>query len=97
MKRRAEADTGCGRRHVTDQIRFDDGAAYERNMGRWSQLAGETFLDWLAPGSGWRCAGWASSFQCRQALMRARLPADVAGRITYGALANAVRGRVAVQ
>jgi hypothetical protein len=30
-------------------IRFDDGAAYERYMGKWSQLAGETFLDWLAP------------------------------------------------
>ena len=34
---------------VTEQIRFDDGAAYERYMGKWSQLAGETFLDWLAP------------------------------------------------
>jgi len=31
---------------MTDQIRFDDGAAYERYMGKWSQLAGETFLDW---------------------------------------------------
>jgi SAM-dependent methyltransferase len=30
-------------------IVFDDGAAYERYMGRWSQLAGERFLDWLAP------------------------------------------------
>ena len=39
---------------VTDQIRFDDGAAYERYMGKWSQLAGETFLDWLAPQSGLR-------------------------------------------
>jgi SAM-dependent methyltransferase len=39
---------------VTDQIRFDDGAAYERYMGKWSQLAGDAFLDWLAPGSGWR-------------------------------------------
>ena len=39
---------------VTDQIRFDDGAAYERYMGKWSQLAGETFLDWLAPESGLR-------------------------------------------
>jgi SAM-dependent methyltransferase len=28
-------------------IRFDDGAAYERMMGRWSRLAGEQFLDWL--------------------------------------------------
>jgi len=39
---------------VTDQIRFDDGAAYERYMGKWSQLAGETFLDWLAPAAGLR-------------------------------------------
>jgi SAM-dependent methyltransferase len=35
-------------------IRFDDGAGYERYMGRWSQLAGDTFLDWLAPVSGLR-------------------------------------------
>lgn len=35
-------------------IRFDDGAAYERYMGKWSQIAGETFLDWLAPESGLR-------------------------------------------
>jgi SAM-dependent methyltransferase len=39
---------------VTDQIRFDDGAAYERYMGEWSRLAGETFLDWLAPRPGLR-------------------------------------------
>jgi SAM-dependent methyltransferase len=39
---------------VTDQIRFDDGAAYERYMGEWSRLAGMTFLDWLAPKSGLR-------------------------------------------
>jgi SAM-dependent methyltransferase len=37
---------------VTDQIRFDDGAAYERYMGIWSQFAGEAFLDWLAPPPG---------------------------------------------
>jgi hypothetical protein len=30
------------------QIRFDDGAAYERMMGNWSRLAGDIFLDWLA-------------------------------------------------
>ena len=28
------------------QIRFDDGASYERMMGVWSQLAGNVFLDW---------------------------------------------------
>ena len=36
------------------QIRFDDGAAYERMMGTWSRLAGDTFLDWLAPPAGLR-------------------------------------------
>lgn len=35
-------------------IRFDDAAAYERYMGRWSQLAGDRFLDWLAPAAGLR-------------------------------------------
>ncbi len=33
-------------------IRFDDGAAYERMMGVWSRLAGQVFLDWLAPAPG---------------------------------------------
>src|SRR3954471_7665400 len=36
------------------QIQFDDGAAYERYMGKWSQLAGEIFLEWLAPAAGLR-------------------------------------------
>jgi ubiquinone/menaquinone biosynthesis C-methylase UbiE len=36
------------------QIRFDDGAGYERRMGNWSQLAGSIFLDWLAAPSGLR-------------------------------------------
>jgi len=36
------------------EIRFDDGAAYERMMGIWSRLAGEIFLDWLAPRPGLR-------------------------------------------
>ena len=39
---------------MTHPIRFDDGAAYERYMGKWSELAGEVFLDWLAPESGLR-------------------------------------------
>ena len=37
-----------------NQIHFTDGAGYERYMGKWSRLAGETFLDWLAPKSGLR-------------------------------------------
>jgi SAM-dependent methyltransferase len=39
---------------VSDQIRFTDGAAYEHYMGRWSQLVGSAFLDWLAPAPGLR-------------------------------------------
>jgi len=36
------------------QIRFDDGAAYERYMGVWSRLAGGEFLTWLSPARGLR-------------------------------------------
>ncbi len=39
---------------MTDEIRFNDGAGYERFMGAWSQLAGARFLEWLAPAAGWR-------------------------------------------
>jgi ubiquinone/menaquinone biosynthesis C-methylase UbiE len=40
---------------MTEQtIRFRDGAAYEQLMGIWSRLAGEVFLDWLAPAKGLR-------------------------------------------
>jgi ubiquinone/menaquinone biosynthesis C-methylase UbiE len=31
------------------EMRFNDGAVYERLMGKWSKLAGDVFLDWLAP------------------------------------------------
>ena len=43
----------------THDIRFNDGAAYERFMGRWSQPVGEQFLDWLAvePGLAWLDVG----------------------------------------
>jgi ubiquinone/menaquinone biosynthesis C-methylase UbiE len=34
------------------EIRFNDGAGYERLMGTWSRIAGEIFLDWLAPAKG---------------------------------------------
>jgi ubiquinone/menaquinone biosynthesis C-methylase UbiE len=33
-------------------IRFEDGDAYDRGMGPWSRLAGQTFLDWLSPRPG---------------------------------------------
>ncbi|MGA3401500.1 MAG: class I SAM-dependent methyltransferase [Acetobacteraceae bacterium] len=35
-------------------IRFNDGEAYDRAMGPWSQLVGGVFLDWLAPPPGLR-------------------------------------------
>jgi SAM-dependent methyltransferase len=38
-----------------EPIRFDDGAAYEQLMGRWSRLAGEPFLDWIALPPAARC------------------------------------------
>lgn len=37
---------------TTQDIRFNDGAAYERFMGRWSQPVGEQFLGWLGAGEG---------------------------------------------
>jgi len=42
-------DTMLQQRDANDPIRFDDGAAYERFMGVWSQRVGEIFLDWMAP------------------------------------------------
>jgi len=39
---------------TSDKISFNDGAAYEKMMGTWSRLAGEVFLDWLAPAAGQR-------------------------------------------
>lgn len=36
------------------QLRYDDGAVYERYMGHWSRSAGEIFFDWIAPRPGWR-------------------------------------------
>lgn len=39
---------------MAERIVFEDGAGYERMMGTWSRLAGEVFLDWLAPAPGQR-------------------------------------------
>ena len=40
----------------TPPITFTDGAAYETMMGVWSGLAGNVFLDWVAPAPGLRWA-----------------------------------------
>jgi ubiquinone/menaquinone biosynthesis C-methylase UbiE len=38
---------------------FEDGAAYERYMGRWSRLTGQLFVDWLqiSPHARWLDVG----------------------------------------
>jgi ubiquinone/menaquinone biosynthesis C-methylase UbiE len=35
-------------------IRFNDGKAYERMMGRWSRIAGDQFIDWIEAPKGLR-------------------------------------------
>jgi len=37
------------------QVRFDDGAAYERMIGTWSRIVGSIFLDWAALPPGLKC------------------------------------------
>lgn len=36
-------------------FKFDDSAAYERAMGRWSRAVARIFVQWLAPPAGARC------------------------------------------
>lgn len=71
-------------------IRFDDGEAYERLMGAWSQKVGDVFLDWLPAGEGQRwldvgCGNGAFSEQ----IVRRRGPTEMqgidpsAGQIAY--------------
>jgi ubiquinone/menaquinone biosynthesis C-methylase UbiE len=38
---------------TSNEIHFDDGAAYDHYMGPWSQRVGDAFLRWCAPRSGW--------------------------------------------
>jgi SAM-dependent methyltransferase len=66
------------------QIRFDDGSAYERAMGVWSQLAGDIFLDWLAPAAGqrWIDIGCGSGAFTEQLIQRCA-PAEVQGIDPY--------------
>ena len=84
---------------ANDEIRFDDGAAYERYMGKWSQLLGEVFLDWLAPAAGLRwldvgCGNGAFT----EMIVRRCAPAAVAGidpseaQLAYARARPALRG-----
>ena len=62
------------------QIRFDDGAAYERQMGVWSRLAGDIFLNWLAarPGLRWIDVGCGTG-AFSELLVERCAPAEVQG------------------
>jgi SAM-dependent methyltransferase len=62
------------------QIRFDDGAAYERVMGIWTQLAADIFIEWLAPVTGqrWIDIGCGSG-AFTERLMLCCAPAEVQG------------------
>ena len=61
-------------------IRFNDGGAYERGMGAWSRVAGEVFLDWLAPAPGlrWIDVGCGSG-AFTELLVRRCAPSDMQG------------------
>ena len=65
---------------VQPQICYDDGAAYERMMGAWSRIAGEIFLDWLAPPPGlrWIDVGCGSG-AFTELLVERSAPAEVQG------------------
>jgi len=82
-------------------IIFDDGVLYERAMGAWSRLAGEVFLDWLAPAPGLRwidvgCGNGAFT----EALMERCAPAEVQaidpseGQLAYARTRPGARGAV---
>lgn len=49
-----ERDESAPQPDASTEIRFNDGAAYERFMGVWSQRVGDVFLDWLRPAKGLR-------------------------------------------
>src|SRR3954454_9856047 len=59
---------------------FNDGAVYERLMGRWSQLAGTTFLEWLALPKGlkWLDVGCGNG-AFTETLIAKNAPAEVTG------------------
>jgi ubiquinone/menaquinone biosynthesis C-methylase UbiE len=61
-------------------IRFQDGEAYDRGMGRWSRLAADIFLDWVAPDPGlrWIDIGCGSG-AFTEAVVQRHAPTEIVG------------------
>jgi SAM-dependent methyltransferase len=76
------------------QIRFEDGAGYERMMGVWSRITGEIFLDWVAPRAGMRWADVGCGNGAFTELLAARCaPAEIQGIDPSEAQLAFARGR----
>ena len=80
------------------QIRFEDGAGYERMMGVWSQLAGAIFIDWLAQraGLGWIDVGCGSG-AFTELIVERCAPAEVQGIDPSGSQLAFARARQAAR
>ena len=65
---------------MSEPIRFNNGADYERMMGTWSRIVGEQFLDWVSPPEGlnWLDVGCGNG-AFTELLMRRCAPALVVG------------------
>lgn len=79
---------------MNKEIRFDNGAAYERYMGVWSQRAGEAFLDWLAlpQGLAWLDVGCGNGAFTEMMAARSA-PSSIAGIDPAAAMLEFARGR----
>ena len=82
----------------SQEIRFDDGAAYERYMGVWSRLAGDAFLDWLdsAPGLRWLDVGCGNGAFTEKLVARCA-PGEVHGVDPSEAMIGFARSRPALR
>jgi ubiquinone/menaquinone biosynthesis C-methylase UbiE len=81
-----------------DRKFFNDGAAYERLMGRWSRLAGAIFLDWLAVPKGirWLDVGCGNG-AFTEVMMAKSAPSEVHGIDPSEAQIAFARGRAALK